>query len=158
MRQFAKCTTGLPILLTLVANPTHAQVQRSGEQPQVIAPQSTNRPMPATASKPRLTNRFHQLRNEYGAVKTNAARYDHLRSAEYPALRQVRSELSANMREFERLDATVKNKLDSMSEISEMESLRLQMAMDRMSKLMSTLSNLLKKQSETAAAITQNMK
>ena len=34
--------------------------------------------------------------------------------------------------------------LDSLSEMGEMESLRLQMAMDRLSKLMSTLSNLLK--------------
>jgi antitoxin ParD1/3/4 len=51
-----------------------------------------------------------------------------------------------------------KDKLDSQSEIGEMESLRLQMAMDRMSKLMSTLSNLLKKVSETANEITQNIK
>ena len=53
---------------------------------------------------------------------------------------------------------TVKNKLDSMSEMDEMESLRLQMAMDRLSKLMSTLSNMLKKISDTASAITQNIK
>lgn len=45
-----------------------------------------------------------------------------------------------------------------MSETGEMESLRLQMAMDRMSKMMSTLSNLLKKISDTASAITQNLK
>lgn len=49
-------------------------------------------------------------------------------------------------------------RLDSLSEMGEMESLRLQMAMDRRSKIMSTISNLLKKQSETAAAITQNIK
>ncbi|HRE38569.1 MAG TPA: hypothetical protein PK092_08990, partial [Chitinophagaceae bacterium] len=36
----------------------------------------------------------------------------------------------------------LKSDLDSMSEMGEMESLRLQMAMDRMSKMMSTLSNL----------------
>ena len=53
---------------------------------------------------------------------------------------------------------TVKNTLDSMSEMGEMESLRLQMAMDRMSKMMSTLSNLLKKISDTASDITQNIK
>lgn len=52
----------------------------------------------------------------------------------------------------------VKNDLDSMSEMGEMESLRLQMAMDRMSKMMSTLSNLLKKISDTANQITQNLK
>ena len=52
----------------------------------------------------------------------------------------------------------LKANLDSLSEMGEMESLRLQMAMDRMSKMMSALSNLLKKQSDTANAITQNIK
>jgi hypothetical protein len=54
--------------------------------------------------------------------------------------------------------STVPNRQDSMSEMGEMEALRLQMAMDRLSKLMSTLSNLLKKASETASGITQNIK
>jgi hypothetical protein len=53
---------------------------------------------------------------------------------------------------------TIKSTIDSMSEMGEMESLRLQMAMDRMSKMMSTLSNILKKMSDTAGAIVQNMK
>ena len=52
----------------------------------------------------------------------------------------------------------MKNDLDSMSEMGEMESLRLQMAMDRLSKMMSTLSNMLKKISDTASQITQNLK
>lgn len=59
------------------------------------------------------------------------------------------------------LDASIdqiKNDLDSMSEMGEMESLRLQMAMDRMSKMMSTLSNLLKKISDTQNSIVQNIK
>lgn len=49
-------------------------------------------------------------------------------------------------------------RLDSMSEMGEMESLRLQLAMDRLSKFMSTLSNLLKKSSDTASGIVQNLK
>lgn len=48
--------------------------------------------------------------------------------------------------------------LDSMSEMGEMESLRMQMAMDRLSKMMSTLSNLLHKAGDTQSAIVQNMK
>lgn len=52
----------------------------------------------------------------------------------------------------------LKSDLDSMSEMGEMESLRLQMAMDRMSKMMSTISNLLKKISNTADDIVQNLK
>ena len=43
-------------------------------------------------------------------------------------------------------------------ELSEMEQLRLQMAMDRLAKMMSTLSNILKKISDTASQITQNLK
>jgi len=47
---------------------------------------------------------------------------------------------------------------DDLSDIGEMESLRLQMMMDRLSKMMSTLSNLLKKMQDTQDAITQNLK
>ena len=49
-------------------------------------------------------------------------------------------------------------KLDSLSEMGETESLRLQMAMDRMSKMMSTLSNVMKKASDTQQSITSNLK
>lgn len=48
--------------------------------------------------------------------------------------------------------------LDNVSSRDEMESLRLQMAMQRLSKLTSTLSNVLEKASETAQTITQNIK
>ena len=47
---------------------------------------------------------------------------------------------------------------DDLSDIGEMESLHLQMMMDRLSKMMSTLSNLLKKMQDTQDAITQNLK
>jgi hypothetical protein len=52
----------------------------------------------------------------------------------------------------------LKEKLDSMDEMSEMESLRLQMVMDRRSKFMSALSNILKKISDTQDSIVQNLK
>jgi ABC-type phosphate transport system auxiliary subunit len=52
----------------------------------------------------------------------------------------------------------IQHDLDSMSEMGEMESLRLQMAMDRMSKMMSTLSNIMKKIADTNSQIVQNLK
>lgn len=64
----------------------------------------------------------------------------------------------ATVADLQAVVETMKNKLDSLSDMGEMESLRLQMAMDRLSKLMSTLSNILKKTSDTAASITQNLK
>ena len=48
--------------------------------------------------------------------------------------------------------------LDSLNDIHQMESLRLQMSMDRLSKLMAALSNLLKKSSDTQQGIIQNIK
>lgn len=60
--------------------------------------------------------------------------------------------------ELDRMVDEAKSDLDSMAEMGEMESLRLQMAMDRMSKMMSTLSNLLKKISDTSSSIIQNLK
>ena len=53
---------------------------------------------------------------------------------------------------------SVSSHLDSLSEMGETESLRLQMAMDRLSKMTSTLSNLLHRIETTDAAITHNMK
>jgi hypothetical protein len=52
----------------------------------------------------------------------------------------------------------LKNELDSIGEMSEMESLRLQMAMDRLSKLMTALSNFFKKISGTRNALIGNLK
>ena len=48
--------------------------------------------------------------------------------------------------------------LDAMNELTESQSLRLQMAMDRISKMMATLSNILKKIADTQQTIVQNMK
>ena len=71
---------------------------------------------------------------------------------------QLVESVTKGKKDMDNAKEIVKNKLDSMSEMGEMESLRLQMAMDRLSKMMSTLSNLLKKISDTASAITQNIK
>ena len=64
--------------------------------------------------------------------------------ADYTTLRELQDE--------------IKNELDSMSELAETQSLRLQMAMDRISKFMTILSNILKKAADTQSAIIQNMK
>ncbi len=47
---------------------------------------------------------------------------------------------------------------DSLSDLSQMQSLRLQMYMDRRSKLYETLSNLMKKAGDTDSTIVGNLK
>jgi hypothetical protein len=52
----------------------------------------------------------------------------------------------------------LKNQLDSMNEVTEMTSLRLQMLTDRRSKFVATLSNIMKKISATQDTLVQNLK
>ena len=52
----------------------------------------------------------------------------------------------------------LKGKLDGMNEMSEMTSLRLQMMMERRSKFISTLNNIMKKISTTQESLVQNLK
>jgi hypothetical protein len=71
---------------------------------------------------------------------------------------QFRDSLVVTKAEIDKLLVEMNQKTDNMSEMGEMESLRLQMAMDRLSKTMSTLSNLMKKMNDTQSTITQNLK
>ena len=56
------------------------------------------------------------------------------------------------------LQGDLRGKLDGMNEMSEMTSLRLQMTMDRRSKFIETLSNILKKIGTTMETLVQNLK
>jgi putative addiction module CopG family antidote len=64
----------------------------------------------------------------------------------------------ADVAELRAILDKLRDQLDSMNELSEMTSLRLQMAMDRRSKFMSTLSNVMKKISNTSDTLVQNLK
>jgi len=70
-----------------------------------------------------------------------------------PLTREVRT-----VRDLRVVQGELKGKLDSMNEMGEMTSLRLQMMMDRRSKLISTLSNIMKKISTTQDTLIQNLK
>jgi predicted nucleic acid-binding Zn-ribbon protein len=86
--------------------------------------------------------------------RANLAKAQQARTSEHPATNTVGTAIDPMK---DKIDAP-KHKLDSMSEMGETESLRLQMAMDRQSKFMQTLSNIMKKMSETQSAIIGNLK
>jgi putative addiction module CopG family antidote len=77
-------------------------------------------------------------------------------------LRWAATDLAAEkLTRVEQLDgivAELEGKLDSQSDLSEMDAMRLQMLMDRRSKAMEALSNIMKKISETQEVLTQNLK
>lgn len=60
--------------------------------------------------------------------------------------------------EFDRRLAAATQNQDALRQLSEMESLQLQMAMERKAQLMSIISNLMKKVSDTSQTLTQNLK
>ena len=64
----------------------------------------------------------------------------------------------AEVAQLKAVQDDLKGHLDSMNEMSEMTSMRLQMAMDRRSKLILVLSNIMKKVSDTQDAVVQNIK
>jgi len=82
------------------------------------------------------------------------------------AQNNAKSELRSQIQAMHQLTAqqinqdtqNLKSRLDSMNEMSEMTSMRLQMAMDRRSKFIEALSNILKKIDETQNSIIKNMK
>jgi hypothetical protein len=71
-------------------------------------------------------------------------------------LRLTRSKLNAAMYSYELYENYTQRQRDQLNllvEMSELESLRLQMAMDRLSKMIDAISNLLKRMSATGDAM-----
>ena len=107
---------------------------------------------------------------EFVKRKVSEGEYENAGEAVRDALRRLEREdnprpgcgniaaLPAQVHEIDDLLDLAKNVLDQMSEVGETESLRLQTAMDRLSKMMTTLSNILKKIDDTSQQIAQNLK
>lgn len=95
-------------------------------------------------------------------IKAMTAAKQHLRDL----IKELNAWISREMEKFdhgasldlESMREELVGKLDSMNEMSEMTSLRLQLTMDRRSKFISTLSNIMKKVSTTQEAVVQNLK
>jgi len=64
----------------------------------------------------------------------------------------------AGMAELDPKVGALRDSRDRLSELSEEQQLRMQMAMDRLAKTTSTLNNIMKKMSTTAEGIIQNLK
>jgi hypothetical protein len=69
-----------------------------------------------------------------------------------------RQEADSKVAKLKPMPDDLKGKLDGINEMSEMTALRLQMTMDRRSKFIGTLSNIMKKIETTMESITQNIK
>jgi hypothetical protein len=75
-----------------------------------------------------------------------------------PKFRRIQVRPNPTFADVKAVQSDLKSKLDSMSEMGETESLRLQMVMDRRSKFLEALSNLMKKTSDTSDSVIKNIK
>lgn len=104
--------------------------------------------------KKKQAEQKNKLKDEYNS----RTQYDSLKKLLTPSAVITPASAPVSAVEWDDLLNSFRDNLDSMNEMGEMESLRLQMAMDRMSKMMTTLSNLLKKISKTQDDIIKNLK
>jgi hypothetical protein len=152
----ANCIMALAIVLSLLAYPSQALAQQPAEMPKTKLTQSAMRAAPVTTSKAVLAARFQEIKNQYATIKLTTAKFAPLKTTDSAELRLTRSKLGAAMYSYELYESYTqkqRDQLDLLVEMSELESLRLQMAMDRLSKMVATISNLLKKMSATGDAM-----
>jgi len=114
---------------------------------------------PATMSKTNLAMRFQQIKNEYAALKDETAQYLPLKQTDTPELKQARLQLSSAIRAYEFQEGQTqlqRDKLNLLTELTETDSLRMQMAMDRMRKLLAIIATQMKKLSGAGGAVVNN--
>ncbi len=75
-----------------------------------------------------------------------------------PGIRRLLVRPNPTYADLNALQNDIKSRLDSISEMGETDSLRLQMTMDRRSKFLEALSNIMKKTSDTSASVVKNIK
>lgn len=107
--------------------------------------------------KKALRHVLDKLKKQDTVIKRH--HYDSLRSllGAHPDLRTSKTKMVSRA-ELNRLSTDIMNAMDAQNKKEEEQQLRLQMMMDRMNRMMTTLSNLLKKISDTANTIIQNLK
>lgn len=111
----------------------------------------------ASTARPASKTAFPPVRKMTLEIKTSPVIHlEYVKTPVIPPLPPRNSGLTVSV--LKSMLDDLKGKLDGMNEMSEMTSLRLQMTMDRRSKFIQTLSNIMKKMSATQDALVQNIK
>jgi hypothetical protein len=113
----------------------------------------------AKSSKTELANRFREINDRYASIRTAVEKFAPLKPDAALDLKVARLKLVAAMRSYEYYLAKTqkqRDQLNLLTDFSEFESLRLQVSMDRLSKMQALISNLMTKMNDTGDALAQN--
>lgn len=146
------------VMLALLPTPIYAQGQQSVSlQSETIQTRSLT--APTKTAKTELANRFQDIKTQYASIKTATAKFVPLTPDAPPELRLTRSKISAAIYSYNLYEAQTqkqRDKLNLLADLSEAESIRLQMAMDRLAKMGGTIRGLIKQINESGDALVQN--
>lgn len=145
-------------LLFVLVIPVCAEAQQSASmtpsEPQL-------RMAPATISKTELASRFQNIKTQYAKLKAAADKFVPLKGDAADELRAARSKINAAMRSYELYQGQTqkqRDKLNLLTDLSEMDSTRLQMAMDRLAKMSAAISNLMNQINQTGDGLVMSMR
>jgi hypothetical protein len=152
----ANLIVALAIVVSLAAYSSQAWAQQTAEIPRIHVAPPVTQPARATLSKSVLAARFQDIKNQYTAIKSTTAKFAPVKPTDSAELKLTRSRLGAAMYSYEVYENYAQKQRDQLNllvALSELESLRLQMTMDRLSKMLGKISELLKKMSENGDAL-----
>ena len=143
--------------LLAIACASHAQQQ--AQLPAAKAAQQPPRIDPQIASKTDLADRFASVKSQYVMLKMTAARLVSAGTTDSAEQRQTRLQLVAAMRSFEYYEAQTqiqRDSLNTLTDLTEAQSMRMKISLDRMARLQTIISSLVKKLSDSGDAVVQN--
>jgi hypothetical protein len=148
---FVKSAMVSAVVIGLFANVLPGQAQQQAQLPARTAPQ--------IVSKTDLAARFAQIKTQYVMLKMSATRFLPPSATDSVELKQARLQLASVMRSYEYYEGQTqiqRDNLNTLTALTEAESMRMQIALNRMDRLQTILANQIKKLSDTGDAIVQN--
>lgn len=147
------------VVIGFLANVLPGQAQQQAQLPFAKPPQSAIKPLPPATSKTHLAAGFHRIKTQYVMLKLAAQKYVPANVSDPAGLKQARLQLAAAMRSYEYYEGHTqiqRDNLNTLTALTEADSMRMQIALDRMTRLQTIISNLIKKLSDTGDAVVQN--
>jgi hypothetical protein len=148
----ANCAWVSALVFSLLAFPSAIWGQQTAETAKI----NLARPLPEPLSKSVLAARFQELKAQYATHKTTIERFSPLQPSSSKELTLTRSKLNSAMYSYELFENHTQKQRDRLNllvEMNEMEALRLQMAIDRLAKMIEAIASLLKKMSVSGDAM-----
>jgi len=146
------------IIIGPILPPVGAHAQQSASLPDTLdyRPRPAEQAKAAISSKTELASRFRQIKEQYAEIKTAAEKFVPLTPDASDELKVTRLKIEAAMRSYDYYEFQTQQQRDQLNRLvrlNEVESMRLQHAMERLAKMSATISNLMKRINETGDAL-----